>query len=89
MRMDTLLDSDAYHNLLVELTIQAKRFGLKSKIGNFYSLNITHSELASMAGITRETVSRQIKILEKDRIVMRKGKGSLLVNLDKLEQKLA
>lgn len=86
-RMTYLMAGNAYGRLIVELIIQAKRFGIKTENG--IEVKISEKDLAAQSGMTRETVSREIKIL-KDKGLVTFSKNILVIkNLEKLEAELA
>lgn len=59
-RMIHLMSSSARTRLIYELVVECRRFGDKQPDGS-YLLNLTESDLAARAGLTRETVSREMK----------------------------
>lgn len=59
-RMMHLMSGSARSRLLYELSLECQRFGDKQKDGS-YILNISEVDLAARAGLTRETVSREMK----------------------------
>lgn len=79
LRMESLLGGDAYHKVVSELVIQERRFG---------KVELTHSKLASLTGLSRETVTREIQKLQKKGIVTYKGWKLKIANGEKLEQEL-
>ncbi|MBI4080631.1 MAG: Crp/Fnr family transcriptional regulator [Candidatus Levybacteria bacterium] len=85
-RMTYLMSGNAYARLITELIIHAKRFG---KGQNMVALDISEKDLAAQSGMTRETVSREIKIL-KDKGLVDINKSRLVIKeLQKLEGELA
>jgi CRP-like cAMP-binding protein len=62
-RMAYLMSSNAYARLITELLITAKRFGTTSE-GYEITFAISEKELGAQAGLTRETVSREMKVLK-------------------------
>lgn len=79
-RMEYLIFGDAYAKVASILSICAERFGEKE--GNKIKIKVplTHKDIASLIGVTRETVSIEMKKLE-DTAVITRRKG-LLVILD-------
>ena len=57
--------------------------------GNEWRLSptVSQSDLGDMAGLTRETVNRQIRAWEKDGILRREGRDLVLTDADKLNQR--
>lgn len=87
MRMAYLMSGNAYASLIAELLISAKRFGTKGKNGAT-GMKLSGKDLATHAGMTRETVSRELAILKKKGLV---GfyKGMITIpNIQKLEDEL-
>lgn len=86
-RMTYLMAGNAYARLVAELLIQAKRFGKVNK--DSVELKISEKDIASLSGMTRETVSREMKIL-KDRKLAAFSKNILQIfDVNKLENELA
>ncbi len=69
--------------------IMVKRFGGRMAEGKYLiKIKLTHQDIASLSGITRETASIAIKKLERSGILTKK-KGYLLVNdIKKLEESI-
>lgn len=82
-RMSHVMGEDAYQRLVSELSISVKRFGEKIKEGT-YLLHLSEKDLASQTGLTRETVSREMKKLkEKEYVIINKDQ-TMTVNLSGL-----
>lgn len=86
-RMAYTMRGNAYSQLLIELIIHVKRFGTAEK-NNSYSVTTTETELGTHTGITRETVSREMKILKKKRLVTFEKNRLVIKDLKKLEDEL-
>ena len=86
-RMTYLLAGNAYARLITELIIQAQRFG-KTENG-IIELKITEKELGNQAGMTRETVSREMKILKEKGLVSLEKSVLKIYSLAKLEEELS
>src|SRR5581483_4867418 len=63
-RMTYLMGGNAKSRLITELIIAAKRFGKKDPTGKQIELWISEKDFAAQSGMTRETVSRGIKVLK-------------------------
>lgn len=95
LRMTYLMSGDAYTRLITEIIIQTKRFG-KYKTAHSsentdrgaYEIAIAEKDLASRAGMTRETISREMKKLKDKGLVTFNKKLLIIHNLDKLEEEL-
>lgn len=81
LRMETLLGASAYVRLLAQLVIQARRSGSELRVPQRY--------LASETGLTRETITRQLKKLQQKKLVRYKGSTLLILDLPSLERELA
>lgn len=80
-RMVYIMGGSAYDRLIVELVITAKRFGKK--------VSISEADLAAQTGLTRETVSRELKILKNKKLVSFKKSKLIIPNLTALESELS
>jgi len=85
-RMAHLMGGSARSRLLFELIIEGRRFGKTVKDGTLVKLS--ESEIGARAGLSRETVSREIKHLKKLGLISVSRQGVLLSDIDKLEAKL-
>lgn len=86
-RMSYLMGEDAYTRLIAELVITAKRFGEKTGDGAV-ELKISEKDLAAQTGLTRETVSREIKKLKDKNLVALHRDIVLIHSLSSLENEL-
>lgn len=68
-RVTHLMSSSARERLLFELLIESRRFGEKLPSGS-YKLNISEKELGARAGLSRETISREMSKLNRDGVVI-------------------
>ncbi len=77
-----------YPKLLHLLAWIAERFGIPE--GNSYQLDLslTHLQLAEMIGTTRVTVTRLFQLYEKDKLIHRIKKRSLLIHTDKVRESI-
>ncbi len=67
-RMSYVMGEDAYERLISEILISVKRFG--EKVGeDKYLLHFSEKDLAAQTGLTRETVSREIKKLKTKNLI--------------------
>ncbi|HVX58628.1 MAG TPA: Crp/Fnr family transcriptional regulator [Candidatus Saccharimonadales bacterium] len=80
-----LMAGSATNRIIVELVIEAKRFGQKEPDGSI-TIKVSQQELASRVGLSRETISRDIKKLPGVRV----KHGSInITDLSELEQTLS
>lgn len=64
LRLTHLRTGNAHARLVTEIIINTRRFGKKVKNTSKYFLKIREKDLARQAGMTRETVSREMKVLK-------------------------
>lgn len=88
-RMIYLMSGSAYPKLIIELIIQAKRFGKVGKDGSSYQLTINERDIAAQSGMTRETVSRELKTLKDKKLVTFDKTILTIINIGLLEEELA
>ncbi|OGI95103.1 hypothetical protein A2917_01810 [Candidatus Nomurabacteria bacterium RIFCSPLOWO2_01_FULL_42_17] len=86
-RVVQLMGGGARSRLIYELIIEAKRFG-KIQDGKSCLLDINEKDLGARAGLSRETVSREIHKLKTEGIIDIHSKGILIKHLDELENKI-
>ena len=84
-RMTYLMSGNAYARLIAELLIYAKRFGNGQ---NVVDVQIAEKDLAAQSGMTRETVSREMKILKDKGLVVVRKNILAITDLEKLEDEL-
>lgn len=85
-RMTYLMSGDAYARLITEIIIYTKRFG---KGRNNVELNISEKDLAAQAGMTRETVSREMKTLKDKGLIVSNEHKLIVMDIGKLEDELS
>ncbi len=85
-RMTYFMSGSAYTRLVTELLIDAKRFGKKE--GDKVILNSTEKDIASQAGMSRETVSREFKLLKEKGIISFARNEIIVPDIHKLEDEL-
>lgn len=86
-RIARLMVGSARSRLLYELLIECRRFGKRQDDGS-YLLVIKEVELAARAGLSRETVSREIQKLVVDKLIAVGRNGIKVTDVDLLEKKL-
>jgi CRP/FNR family transcriptional regulator len=87
-RMECLVFSCARVKVAAMLLACAKRFGLEQGSDRVIQVPLTHHDIATLVGITRETTSLEMKKLEKEGFVSRMGKLVVIRNYTKLEQEI-
>lgn len=85
-RMVYLMSESAYDRLIVELLIHLKRLGQKD--GKSYKVELIERDLASRSGMTRETVSRELKKLSNKGLVKLTHNILTVSNINLLEKEL-
>lgn len=85
-RMSHLMASSAKSRLMYELVLESLRFGEKN--GSEYVLSLTEKDLGARAGLSRETVNREISKLKKDGLITVSHNAMIVKDLKSLESKL-
>lgn len=76
-----LLFGNSKKRVLAVLSMLSKRFGEKKEGGVLIKIRLTHHEIASMTGLTRETTSLTLKTLEREGVIGYKDKLILIKEL--------
>lgn len=71
IQIEQLMSSNARKRIMTLLTLLGKRTGEKTHTGILLKIRLTHQQLASLTGLTRETVSREMKKLEREKFFRR------------------
>lgn len=87
-KMEYLVFNNAYTKVAATLISCARKFGQINGDYVLLSVPLTHKDIATLIGITRETTSLEMKKLEKQGYLSRSGKQLLIKNIDKLEQEV-
>lgn len=85
-RMTYLMAGNAYARLITELIIHAKRFGKKTN--SKLEVKVSEKELATQSGMTRETVSREMKELKNKGLVTFNKNILAIKSIEDLEKEL-
>jgi CRP-like cAMP-binding protein len=86
-RMVQMMSGTAKSRLLYELIVECRRFATSLPDGS-YRLDATERDLASRAGLTRETVSREMAKLKRLDWVTISGKGIFIHDVKVLQRAL-
>lgn len=86
-RMAHLMSSSAKGRLMYELLIECRRFGTSKPNGSCV-IAVNEKELGARAGLSRETVSREMSKLVRDKLVTVKPGEVTVTNLDDFELNL-
>ena len=86
-RMAHAMGGNATNRVLYELLLECKRFGQKQKDGS-YRLNMHEDILAELSGLSRETISRELKVYREAGLLDIDHQCITIKNITKLEQQL-
>jgi CRP-like cAMP-binding protein len=86
-RMAHLMAGTARSRVLFELIVAGRRFGKRQKDGSVF-IDIRENELARRSGLSRETVSRELQKIKKNKLIDMNHSGLTIKHLDKLEEEL-
>jgi len=84
-RMAYLMSGSAHARLVTELLIHAKRFGQGSEM---VEIVISEKDLALQSGMTRETVSREMRKLKTKNIISLQQNKLIIQSISRLEEEL-
>lgn len=86
-RMSHLMASSAKRRLIYELLLECRYFG-KLQPGGKHLLSISEKEIGARAGLSRETVSREINKLKREKLVDVSHNIISILNMAELEWRL-
>jgi CRP/FNR family transcriptional regulator len=87
-QMEYMFFGSACNRISSVILIAAKRFGKKENKGEiFIDLQLTHQDIADLAGLARETASVEIKKLERLKIIFFRKRHIVVRNFKKLEER--
>lgn len=86
-RMAHLMGGNAYSRVVFELIIESKRFGTRRADGA-YRLPLHEDELARRAGLTRETVSRELAKLKQAGLIRISHREMIITDLSRLDAEI-
>ncbi len=86
-RMALLMGGSARTRTIFELIVACRRFGKKGPSG--YALELSETELAARAGLSRETISRELHKLKSKGLVSITHKSIVVRNLSSIEEELS
>lgn len=87
-RVAQLVLDDAYTKTILLILYYADNFGQKTKEGIALSIPLTHREIASWIGTTRETASLQVEMLVKKGLLVTKGRLLIVRDLLLLQKEI-
>ncbi|MCX7996162.1 MAG: Crp/Fnr family transcriptional regulator [Patescibacteria group bacterium] len=88
LRLEYALTGSATMKVVYTILNAAYRFGEPTPGGTRIPLRITHKDLATLSGTSRETFSREIKKLENENLITIQEGCIIVNNLEKLEEML-
>lgn len=90
-RMTFLMGGSAYDRLITEILIYIKRFGdlLIKQSDKSVSMKISEKDLAASSGMTRETVSREMKTLKAKGLLIFQKNQLVVPSIERLEKELS
>ncbi len=86
-RLVHLMSGTAKSRLLYELIIESRRFGIKQPEGS-YILKMTEIDLAARSGLSRETISREMKAIKAEGWVTVRKNEIVVADITRLEAAL-
>jgi len=90
-RMTFLMGGSAYERVITEILIYLKRFsdlGTKQP-DHSISMRISEKDLAASSGMTRETVSREMRVLKEKKLISFEKNQLLVFSIKQLEKELS
>lgn len=87
-RVEQLISQSAYSKIASLLLYFSDTFGQKEGNMYFFDLPFSHDQIGTWVGATRETVSRQIEILEKKKIITHKDHKIIINDLKMLRDEV-
>jgi CRP-like cAMP-binding protein len=85
-RMAELMAGTARNRVIYELIIESARFGKKQD--DQFLIDLNESDIAARAGLTRETVNREMQKLKNNGLILIEKKRIIVVSLNVLKQSL-
>lgn len=84
-RIENLAFEQSFTKVIHLLIYLAEKFGQKNGTDTIIQLPLSHEDIANWVGLRRETVSRQIEILQKDSLVSIRNKKINIADINKLK----
>jgi len=88
-RVGQLVLDDAFTKAVLLLLYYADNFGEKSSEGVAIKLPLTHREIASWIGTTRETASLQVETLKKRGLITVRGRQLIIQSIAALQKEMS
>ncbi|KKP69104.1 hypothetical protein A2X44_05425 [candidate division CPR3 bacterium GWF2_35_18] len=88
-RIEHLMFGNAQTRIVSVLLMVTSRFGIRDKNGQVkISIKLTHQEIANMAGISRETATKEISELKKMKLIDQDKRFLVILDHKQLEEEL-
>lgn len=84
--VEQLISGNAFSKVAGFIASAAEKYGAKDGLFTVIKFPITHKMIASMTGLTRETVTLQLLKMEKQKIIDNKGKKITVIDFEKLKK---
>lgn len=90
-RMIYIMGGSAHDRLIVELIINIKRFGkeVSEDKNTYWKVAVSETDLAAQTGLTRETISRELKVLKDKKLVFFEKSQLIISDLEALKNELS
>ncbi len=88
-RLDNLEYKTAHERVVYRVLFLASRFGRRDRSRIIIEVPVTHELIAESINLTRETVSREIEKLEKQKLLSRRGGNIVIENLEELNKQFS
>lgn len=88
-RINLLSFNDALHRIRLLFMLLADKHGSTINGGTMLDIKLTHQDIANMTGISRETVTRVIDRLQRDRVITVRKDKSIQISQDFLKKNLS
>jgi CRP/FNR family transcriptional regulator, cyclic AMP receptor protein len=87
-RVESLLLTSQYEKTVALLLHLEEEFGKRAGTRSVITLPLTHQDIASLLGISRERASVQMEALTKKKLIKREGTFVAIENREELEEEL-
>lgn len=88
LRVESLVMDDAYRKVGLLLTYLSKHFSTRNNIGHMIDIKVTHRDIASWIGTTRETASLQIEEFKRRGLIEYHGRFIVVPDVSRLEDEM-
>jgi len=86
LNIENIVTNNAYSKVANTLYTLSSKLGVKKNGHVLIDLSLTHRIIASLAGLTRETASLQIKKLEREGIILQESKHIIIKDPQRLSE---